>query len=161
MSRNVATTLFTSLFLCKRLKLKWRIDVFSLFFIYRNRFPSSFVFFSVSMILSKDRFLLFVSLKCVCVCCASALTQRHPSRGFYVIRTFYSCCKQIVQKQYFYLTLDGAVLQILLDNALSQKLSQTVFLEWVRISGSTDSTLQSEDKSAECASKWETVNACF
>lgn len=27
-------------------------------------------------------------------CCASALIQLHPSRGFYVIRTFYSWCKQ-------------------------------------------------------------------
>lgn len=44
-------------------------------------------------------------------CCASALIQLHPSRGFYVIRTFYSWCKQTPRQQYLYLTLDGVFLQ--------------------------------------------------
>lgn len=44
-----------------------------------------------------------------CAGCTTALTQPRPSRGFYVIRTFYSWCKQSSTCSTSFWTGDGAL----------------------------------------------------
>lgn len=120
--RNVksAATSFSSLFLRIGLKLKLCKIVFP-----HQRCTPMSLSFQIPIIESlKADFFVCLWTYSVLACCASALTQLHPSRGFYVIRTFYSWCKQTSRSSTPIWTPDG-VFQPSLDLVLSMKLSDS------------------------------------
>ena len=121
--RNVksASTSFSSLFLHIGLKLKLCKIVFP-----HHPFTPMSLSFQLPLIDSvKAIFCCCLWTYSVLARCASALTQLHPSRGFYVIRTFYSWCKQTSRSNTPISTPDGVFLQRL-DLVLSMKLSDSV-----------------------------------